>query len=81
MSGVEHTVSILFDYVSKIPTLNRIIRSHKALYYLFILDKFHKPHSLFVYKYYEFRNRNIGLFSGNIPKCRGVLWEYTETCA
>ena len=73
LSGVEHTVSIVFVYVSKILIVNRMIRAHKALYNIFILNKFHKPHSLFIYKYYELRNRNIGLLSRNYIKMSGCF--------
>ena len=65
MRGVEHTVSLFFNDVSKIPVVNQIIRAHKAIYNLFGSGIYHKPHSIFKSKSYEFHNQNIGLFSGN----------------
>ena len=35
MRGVEHTVSLFFNNVSKIPVVNQIITAHKAIYNLF----------------------------------------------
>ena len=44
---VEHTVSLFFNHVSKIPALNKIIVSYKAIYNLFGSGIYHKPHSIF----------------------------------
>ena len=63
--GVEHTVSLFFNDVSKIPILNQIISAHKMIYIIFSSGIYHNPHSIFKYKSQEFHNRNIGLFSGN----------------
>ena len=65
MRGVEHTVSLFFNDVSKIPVTNQMIKAHKAIYNLFGSGIYHKHHSIFKPKSYEFHNRNIGLFSGN----------------
>ena len=35
MCGVKHTVSLFFKDVTKIPVLNKMITSHKAIYNLF----------------------------------------------
>ena len=35
MSGVEYTVSLFFNYVSKIPVVNQMIKAHKTIYNLF----------------------------------------------
>ena len=35
MRGVEHTVSLFFNDVSKIPIVNQIISSHKMIYNIF----------------------------------------------
>ena len=35
MRGVEHTVSLFFNDISKIPVLNEMITAHKELYNLF----------------------------------------------
>ena len=68
MCGVEHTVSLFFDDVSKIPVVNNIITAHKTINNLFGSGMYHKPHSIFKSKSYEFHNRNIGLFRGNDTK-------------
>ena len=47
MCGVEHTVSLFLNDVSKIPVVNQMIRSHKAIYNLFGSGIYHKPHSIF----------------------------------
>ena len=65
MRGVEHTVSLFFNDVSKIPVLNQMITDHKAIYNIFYSGIYHKPHSIIKPASYEFHNRNIGLFSGN----------------
>ena len=65
MRGVEHTVLLFFNDVSKIPIVNQMISSHKMIYKIFGSGIYHKPHSIFKFKYQEFHNRNIGLFSGN----------------
>ena len=45
--GVEHTVSLLFNDVSKIPIVNQMISSHKMIYNIFVSGIYHKPHSIF----------------------------------
>ena len=35
MRGVEHTVSLFFNDVSKIPIVNQIISAHKMIYNIF----------------------------------------------
>ena len=63
MRGVEHTVLLLFNDVSKIPILNQMISSQKMIYNIFVSGIYYKPHFIFKSKYQEFHNRNIGLFS------------------
>ena len=46
MRGVEHTVSLFFNDVSKIPFVNQIITAHKEIYNLFDSGIYHKPHSI-----------------------------------
>ena len=65
LRGFEHTVSLFFNDVSKIPILNQMISSHNMIYNIFGSGIYHKPHSIFKYKYQEFHNRNIVIFSGN----------------
>ena len=73
MRGVEHTVSLFFNDFSKIPVFNQIISAHKAIYTLFGSGIYHKPHSIFKPKSYEFHNQNIGLFSGNDTRMDGYF--------
>ena len=64
MREVEHTVSLFFNDVSKIPIANQIISAYKMIYNIFGSGIYNKPHSIFKSKYQEFQNRNISLFSG-----------------
>ena len=73
MRGVEHTASLLFNYISKIPTVNQIISTHKMIYNIFGSGIYHKPHSIFKSKYQEFHNRSIGIFSGNKTRMSGYF--------
>ena len=73
MGGVEHTVSLFFNDFSKITILNQMISSHKMIYNTFGSGIYHKPHSIFITKYQEFHNRNIGLFSGKETRMTGYF--------
>ena len=73
MRGVEHTFYLFFNDVSKIPVVNQMITAHKAIYNLFGSGMYHKPHSIFKSKSYEFHNRNIVLFSGNDTRMAGYF--------
>ena len=73
MRGVEHTVSLFFNDVSKIPIVNQMIYAHKIIYNISGSGIYHKPHSIFKSKYQEFHNRNIGLFSGNETRMTGYF--------
>ena len=77
MHGVEHTVSLLFNNVSKIPIVNQMLSSHKMIYNIFGSSIYHKPHSIFKSKPKEFHNRNIGLFSVNDNRMAVYLWRCT----
>ena len=55
MSGVEHTVSLFFNDVSKIPGVNQIITAHKAIYNLFGSVVYHKPNSIFKKNHVSFK--------------------------
>ena len=48
MRGVEHTVSLFSNYVSKIPVVNQIITAHKAIYNLFGSGIYNKPHYIII---------------------------------
>ena len=73
MRGVEHTVSLFFNDVSKIPVLDQTITAHKAIYNLFGSGIYHKNRSIFKLKSYEFNNRNICLFGDNDTRMAGYF--------
>ena len=73
MRGIEHTVSLFFNDISKIPILNQIISAHKMIYNIFGSGIYHKPHSIFKSKSQDFHKRNIGLFSGNETRMAGYF--------
>ena len=73
MRGVEHTVSLFFNGVSKIPILNQMISAHKMIYNIFGSGIYHKPHSIFKSKSQDFHKRNIGLFSVNETRMVGYF--------
>ena len=75
MRGVEHTVSLFFNDVSKIPTVNKMISTHKIIYNIFGSGKYQNPHSIFKSKSQEFHNRKIGIFSGNETTMAGYFME------
>ena len=71
MRGVEHTVSLFFNDVSKIAVVNQIITAHKGIYILFSSCIYHKPHSILKSKSYGFHNENICLFNVNYTSMDG----------
>ena len=73
MCGVEHTVSLFFNDVSKILVVNQIITAHKAIYNLFGSGMCHKLHYIFKSKSYEFHSRKIVLFSVNDTRMAGYF--------
>ena len=73
MHGVEHTVLLFFNDVSKITIVNQMISSHKMIYNIFDSGIYHKPHYIFKYEYQELQNRNIDLFSGNETRMDGYF--------
>ena len=50
-----------------------MITAHKSIYNLLGSRIYHKPHSIFKSKSYEFQNRNIGSFSGNDIRMAGYF--------
>ena len=70
---VEHTVSLFFNDVSKIPVVNQMITAHKAIYNLFGSGIYQKPQSILKSKSYEFKNSNIGLYNGNDTRIDGYF--------
>ena len=73
MCGVEHTVLLFFNDVSKIPILNQMISAHKMIYNIFGSGIYHKPRSILKSKSQEFHNRKIGIFSGNETRMAGYF--------
>ena len=73
MRGVEHTVSLFSNDVSKTPVVNQMITAHKAIYNLFGSGVYHKPHYIFKSKSYEFHNSKICLFGGNDNRTAGCF--------
>ena len=67
MRGVEHTVSLFFNDVSKIPVVNQMSKSHEEIYNLFGSSIYHKLHSIFKSKSYEFHNKNVFSSMARIP--------------
>ena len=51
MRRVEHTVSLFFNFVSKIPIVNQMISAHNIIYNIFGSGIYHKPHYIFKSKY------------------------------
>ena len=79
--GVEHTVFLFFNNFFKILIVNQTIIDHKAIHNLFGSGIYHKTHSIFKLKVYEFQNMNIGLFSGNDTRVSGYFIGFIDTCA
>ena len=77
MRGVEHTVSLFFNDISKIPVVNQMIRDHKAIYNLFGSGIYHKPHSIFKSKSYESTIVTLDYSVEMIPGWLGLSLEYT----
>ena len=73
MRGVEHTVSLFFNDVSKIPVVNQMITDYKAIYNLFGSGIYQKFNYILKPKSYEFQYKNIGLFRGNDTRIAGYF--------
>ena len=80
MRGVEHTVLLFFNYVSKITIINQIISSHKMIYnFLVLVD---------IKSFIPFLNPNIKIFTIEtlvyLVEMRlewlDISWGFTETC-
>ena len=44
MSGVEHTMSLFFNDVSKIPIVHQMTYAHRVMYNVLGSGIYHKPH-------------------------------------
>ena len=71
MRGVEHTESLCFNDVSKIPFFCQMISAHELIYNILGSGIYCKPHSIYKSKSQEFRNKNIGLFTGSYTRTTG----------
>ena len=68
MHGFEHTVSLFFNDVSKIPFVNKMITAHKAIYKLFGSSIYHKPHSIFKSNHMSFTIEPLDYSVAMIPE-------------
>ena len=80
MRGVEHTVLLFFNDVSKIHIVNKMISDHKMIYNIFGSGIYHKPHSKFKSKSQDFHKINFVYLVEMIMEWLDISWECTETC-
>ena len=80
MCGVEYTLSLFFNDVSKIPIVHQIISAHKMIYNMFGSVIYHNLHSILIKKYQEPNNKNIGILGGMILGWLDISWRFTKTC-
>ena len=73
MRGVEHTVLLFFNNVSKISIVHQMISSHKMIYNIFGSGIYHKPHSVLKSQSQEFYNKNIDILSRNNTRRAGYF--------
>ena len=71
--GVEHTISLFTNDVTKTPFVNQMIIAHKVIYNLFGSGIYHKADSIFKSKSCEFHNSIIGFFNGNDTRMAGYF--------
>ena len=72
MHGVEHTISLFFNYVSKIFITNKLFTAYKEFLF-FCSGIYHKSWSPLIELYRDFQKINIGSFSGNDSIMDGYL--------
>ena len=70
---VEHTVSLFFNDVSKIPILHQMISAHNMIYNIFCSGIYHKPRYILKTKSQEFHNTKNDIFSGNNTRISGYF--------
>ena len=73
MHGVENSVSLFFNDISNVLSINQMITDHKEIDNLFGPGIYHKTHSVFKSNPFKCYNRNIGLFSGNDYRIDGYF--------
>ena len=81
MRGVEHTVSLFFNDVSKIPVVNQMIRAHKEIYNLLVLEY---TTNLILYSNLNHMSFITGTLDNSvamIPEWLDILLECTDICA
>ena len=80
MYGVEHTMSFLFNDISKIIIVHQIISSHKKMYNILIL--------VYIISQIQYLDWNHKIFTililyfsvEIILEWPGISWEYINTC-
>ena len=80
MCGVEHTVSLFFNDVSKIPIVNQMISAHKMIYNNLRSGIYHTPRPIFKPRSKEFHNIQLLFLEEMILRWMPISWGYTETC-
>ena len=80
MRGVEHTVSLFFNDVSKIPIVNQMISAHKMIYNFLVL--------VYITSLIPYLNPNLMISTKETLdysvetrlEWLDISWEYIETC-
>ena len=80
MYGVEHTVSLFFNDVSKIPIVNQIIYAHKIIYNVFGSGIYLKPCYIYISKYQEFHNKKLVYLVEMRLQWLDISWGFVDTC-
>ena len=81
MHGIEHTVSLFFNDVSKIPVVNQMIITHKAIYNFLFLEYIK---NLIIYSNQNHMIFAIGILIYSVAMIPGwmvISLECTEICA
>ena len=73
VSGVEYTVLLFFNHFLTYPFVNQAIYAHKMIYNTCGSGIYHNPRYILNYKFEEFYNINIGIFSGNETRMDGYF--------
>ena len=73
MNGVDHTVSLFFNNVSKIPIINQMISSYKIIYIIFGSGIYHKPYSIFQQNIKNSTIKILVFFSRNDTRMTGYF--------
>ena len=74
MCGVEDTVSLFFNDVSKISIVHQMISTHNMIYNIFGSGIYPKQHSTFISKSQEFHNKNMVILAEIKLVWMGISW-------